>query len=121
MKSSSGNRFNPHQYAYHSTRRLHLAAFIKGAKLLEFSHTERAADGKCVFVFHDERREGETFEKAYEQGDGRSAQFVRRTPEAEARKFCGAPAAHSAQTGHLSPCPLKTRITAISLNKTHVT
>jgi len=68
MKSSSGNRFNPHQYAYHSTRRLHLAAFIKGAKLLEFSHTERAADGKCVFVFHDERREGETFEKAYEQG-----------------------------------------------------
>ena len=64
MKSSSGNRFNPHQYAYDSTRRLHLAAFILGANLLEFSHGERAADGKCVFVFHVERREGETFEKA---------------------------------------------------------
>jgi|SRR6516165_4253809 hypothetical protein len=67
-RSFSSNR-NPHQYAFYATKRLHLAAYIKASNLLEFSHTERAADGKCLFVFHDERREGgETFERAYERG-----------------------------------------------------
>jgi hypothetical protein len=51
-----------------STKRLQLATFIHASGLLPYLRTEPHSDGKCRFVFFDEKGQARDLELTYEQG-----------------------------------------------------